>query len=219
MKSLCLRTDFTSTDGDSPAALGNRIAAAALEFGRSDGALEDERYKDPAYAPGQRAARGREARDRHGRSEPLAAALPRQSRSRRTACPIPGSIQAFIGPHWGHVASFALPKSDQGLPIDPGPPPLLGQATDAEFKAEAVEIIRRSSRARPRRRRDARHRAGRAGRQHASAPTTGTGHDRQPGDGPAVRSRTSSCGPTTPGPWPSTGPTARSRRRRPATGT
>jgi hypothetical protein len=43
MATLCYSTAFTSADGDSPAALGNRIAAAVIEEGRSDGALEDVR--------------------------------------------------------------------------------------------------------------------------------------------------------------------------------
>ena len=51
MASLCYRTDFDSTEGDSPAALGNRIAAAVIEYGRDDGALENERYVDSGYVP------------------------------------------------------------------------------------------------------------------------------------------------------------------------
>jgi hypothetical protein len=60
--------------------------------------------------------------------------------------PIPGSIQTFIGPHWGHVTAFALPPSDVGTPIQPGTPPRLGDAaTDQAFKDQAVEVIRYSS--------------------------------------------------------------------------
>ena len=51
MASLCYRTDFEATDGDSPAALGNRIAAAVIEYGGDDGALENERYVDSSYTP------------------------------------------------------------------------------------------------------------------------------------------------------------------------
>ena len=41
----------SSTDGDSPAALGNRIAAAVIETGRADGSLEQQRYVDTDYRP------------------------------------------------------------------------------------------------------------------------------------------------------------------------
>jgi hypothetical protein len=144
MASLCLRTDFASTEGDAPAALGNRIAAAALEYGRSDGALEDERYKDPGYTPFNEplevAKPGTVMKDPN-RWQPLALA----QQISQNGLPIPGQVQSFIGPHWGHVAPFALAPSDQGTPIDPGPPPRLGDAaTDKAFKDEAVDIVRRS---------------------------------------------------------------------------
>ncbi|HET6664500.1 MAG TPA: hypothetical protein VFG94_09595, partial [Acidimicrobiales bacterium] len=51
MESLCYRIDYTATEGDSPAALGNRIAQAVIERGRSDGSLEERRYIDTAYRP------------------------------------------------------------------------------------------------------------------------------------------------------------------------
>jgi hypothetical protein len=60
--------------------------------------------------------------------------------------PIPGKVQTFIGPTWGWVTPFALPSSESGTPIDPGPPPLLHDPeTDDEFKQQAVELIRYSS--------------------------------------------------------------------------
>src|ERR671910_1159155 len=49
MESLCYRNDYVDTEGDSPAALGNRIAAAMIEYGKSDGALEQQRYIDTGY--------------------------------------------------------------------------------------------------------------------------------------------------------------------------
>jgi hypothetical protein len=145
MASLCYRTDDTTTEGDSPAALGNRIAAAVLEAGRTDGAHEDERYKDPSYKPVndplEVATSGTVMRDPN-RWQPLSLA----KQVAQNGLPIPGSIQAFIGPHWGHVRSFALPPSDSGVPIAPGTPPHLGDgATDQAFKDQAVEIIRFSS--------------------------------------------------------------------------
>ncbi len=145
MASLCYRTDYTSIDGDNPAQLGNRIAAAVLAHGRTDGALEDERYKDPTYTPEndplEVAKPGTVMKDPN-KWQPLAL----DQQISQNGLPIPGQVQSFIGPHWGHVTSFALPPSDRGTPIDPGPPPLLGDsATDQAFKEEAVEIIRRSN--------------------------------------------------------------------------
>jgi hypothetical protein len=145
MASLCYRTDITSTEGDSPVAFGNRIAAAVIEHGRTDGALEDERYKDSAYTPVNEplevATSGTDMRDPN-RWQPLSL----EKQISQNGLPIPGQVQSFIGPHWGHVRSFGLPPSDQGTPIDPGPPPLLDDAaTDQAFKDEAVEIIRLSN--------------------------------------------------------------------------
>jgi len=144
MTSLCLRTDFDSTEGDTPAALGNRIAAEIITYGETDGAHENERYKASDYTP---------------RNDPLVVAEPGtvmkdpnhwqplalDKQLSQNGLPIPGQVQTFIGPYWGHVTSFALPPSDRGTPIDPGAPPRLGDAaTDQRFKDEAVEVIRRS---------------------------------------------------------------------------
>jgi hypothetical protein len=145
MAALCLQADYAETEAQDPAALGNRIAEAVIDFGHSDGALEAERYVDSSYRP---------------RNEPLIVdepgtvmadpnawqplALDRQLS--QNGLPIPGKVQTFIGPTWGWVTPFALPSSESGTPIDPGPPPLLHDPeTDDEFKQQAVELIRYSS--------------------------------------------------------------------------
>jgi hypothetical protein len=51
LEGLCYRLDYVETEGDSPAALGNRIAAAYIEHGRDDGANEELRYAHPTYKP------------------------------------------------------------------------------------------------------------------------------------------------------------------------
>jgi hypothetical protein len=44
------------------------------------------------------------------------------------------------------VRPFSLSRIDSDRPwIDPGPPPFLGTATEAEFKADLVAVIRYSS--------------------------------------------------------------------------
>lgn len=145
MASMCYRTDYASAEGDTPADFGNRIAAAVIEAGRTDGALEEQRYVDSGYVavnePLPVAESGTEMTDPN-RWQPLALA----EQISQNGLPIPGQVQSNIGPHWGHVASFALAPSDTGTPIDPGPPPRLGDLqTDGAFKQAALEIIRLSS--------------------------------------------------------------------------
>ena len=60
---------------------------------------------------------------------------------------VQNGVQEFIDPHWGFVDSFALREPGvNGVPLDPGPPPYLGDAaSDQDFKAAAVEVVRYSS--------------------------------------------------------------------------
>lgn len=145
MASLCYRTDYEATAGDSPAAFGNRIAETVIEHGSDDGALEDERYEDHSYRPANDpmvvADPGTEMRDPN-RWQPLSLGL----QLSQNGLLIPGNVQTYIGPHWGHVTPFALPTSATGTAIDPGPPPYLGDPlTDEEFKRAAVGVLRDSS--------------------------------------------------------------------------
>ena len=143
MRSLCLSPGFTSAKGNSPAALGNRIAAAVIEAGLADGSLERQHYADPSY----RAV-----------NEPLVVARPGTTMHdplfwqplaldqiiAQNGIAVPGRVQSFIGAGWGHVRGFALPASKKGLPIDPGKPPF-GGAESASYKQQAVEVIRASA--------------------------------------------------------------------------
>ena len=144
MKDLCYRIDYTSTEGDSPAALGNRIAAALIERGRNDGSLEQQRFVDTTYKPVNGplvvAQPGAAMRDPN-RWQPLAL----DQIVTQNGLPIPGKVQRFVGPHWGHVSSFALPASPQGLPIDPGVPPHLGDRAGEAYKQTALDVLRYSS--------------------------------------------------------------------------
>ena len=134
MRKLCYAPDFASTEGDSPAALGNRIASAAIVYGETDGAHEAERYKDSAYSPVNdplEVAESGTVMNDPNRWQPLALA----KQVSQNGLPIPGSIQSFIGPYWGHVTSFALRVSEAGTPIDPGSPPRLGMDHGALSRA------------------------------------------------------------------------------------
>jgi hypothetical protein len=149
LEGLCYRIDYVETEGDSPAALGNRIAAAYIERGREDGANEPLRYADPTYKPANPPLvveePGTEMRDPNS-WQPLALARI----VAQNGIPQPGSVQSFVGPHWGHVAGFALPASDEGVPIDSGPPPRLDGSRGRGYKRDALAVIQRSSNLDPR---------------------------------------------------------------------
>ncbi|HYY04655.1 MAG TPA: FG-GAP-like repeat-containing protein, partial [Gaiellaceae bacterium] len=143
MESLCYRIDFTSTKGDSPAALGNRIAAAVLGYGRHDGALEARGYIDESYTPVN--APLVVAQPGTGMHDPtLWQPLALDQTVAQNGLAVPAKVQTFVGAQWGHVRGFALLRSKKGLPIDPGPPPI-GTPDDAAYKQAAVDVIRKSA--------------------------------------------------------------------------
>src|SRR5713226_4567112 len=138
MDALCYPIDATTTVGDSPAAVGNRIAAAVLAYGLTDGSNQAGGYADPDYRP---------------INPPLVVVKPGATMSdpnrwqplqlehmiSQNGIPVVNGVQQFIGPQWGGVKAFALPgpRADR-LPLDPGPPPRLGDpASDQAFKDEA----------------------------------------------------------------------------------
>ncbi|MEM7276080.1 MAG: vanadium-dependent haloperoxidase [Actinomycetota bacterium] len=56
------------------------------------------------------------------------------------------NVQDYVGPHWGFVTPFALaPDPVDGLPIDPGPPPLFDTPTQERFEDAAVDVVRASA--------------------------------------------------------------------------
>jgi hypothetical protein len=142
MESLCYDIGVVTTEGESPAALGNRIAAAAIEYGLDDGSLEETRYVDTSYRsanpPMVVGEPGTDLVD-PDRWQPLALArLVAQNGE-----PLAGSVQRYIGPQWGNVRGFALPASADGMPIDPGQPPVLDE-TDDDYQQAALDVIRKS---------------------------------------------------------------------------
>jgi hypothetical protein len=146
MDAMCYPLDVTTTEGDSPAALGNRIAASVIAFGLTDGSNQANGYAAPGYKPVNPpltvAQPGTTMTDPN-RWQPLQLA----NMISQNGIPVTNGVQQAIGPHWGSVKGFALPDAGTtGVPIDPGPPPKLGDpATDQAFKDGAVEVIRDSS--------------------------------------------------------------------------
>jgi hypothetical protein len=145
MDAGCYPLSITATDGDSPAAVGNRIAKAVLLYGKSDGSNELNGYGDPDYKPVNPplvvAQPGITLIDPN-RWQPLQI----EHMISQNGVPVTNGVQQAVGPHWGHVIPFAIPAGGpSGVPIDPGPPPRLRDpATDAAYRSQAVEVLRDS---------------------------------------------------------------------------
>jgi hypothetical protein len=148
LRSLCYSPGVTTTRGTSPAALGNRIAAATITAMRRDGSNESLHYADPSFT---------------SRNLPLIVHSTVSTEEDSTfwtplalgtvepqggLTPKPADVQSFVGAEWGHVRSFALPRSRRGLPIDPGAPPL-GDPSGRAYKQAAVAVLRATSTKRP----------------------------------------------------------------------
>jgi len=144
---LGLDRSFTSTAGDSPAALGNRIAAAVIAYGLADGSNQQGNYADPTYVSLNEPLVWKEpgtfmAAPSHWQPLALDVIIG------QNGVPIPGRIQAFLGSNWGVVQPFALERSAPGVPyFTPifAPPTLEDPATRADFKDQAVDIILKQS--------------------------------------------------------------------------
>jgi hypothetical protein len=150
MVDLGYNPDFSSLAGDTPAALGNRIAKSVIDRGLADGAREAQNYANP---PGWEPVNPPLTFDLPGttivdpnRWQPLHFLGGRIDQFGR---PINESTQRHLSPYWGNVTPFAIQPSDrssQGVYHDQGAPRQLGGATDAAFKQrEALEFLRISS--------------------------------------------------------------------------
>lgn len=145
MQQLGYDTAFTSTTGNTPAAIGNRVAQAVLAFMDSDGWDDTAGFMNGEYqslnAPLQVVEAGTVMNDpNHWQPLEFDQAFTQNQQ-------VADLIQEFLGPHWGAVRPFALTSlsTEELLHLDPGPPPLLGTETDAAFKDGNVTVIEFSS--------------------------------------------------------------------------
>jgi len=143
MVGLCYDPAVTTVDGDSPAAVGNRIAATVLEESLDDGSNEAGDYVAVDYEPVNPPLvvdRSGAVMDDPNRWQPLELEV----MVAQNGLPLDDNVQTFVGPHWGAVTPFALPAAADGeLLLDPGAPPMLGDPeTDRVFKEEANEVVR-----------------------------------------------------------------------------
>ncbi len=144
MADLGYNINVTDTVGNTPAALGNRIAATVIAFGASDGANEANDYANQFYLP---------------INDPLVPALPGNpditdaNRWQPLALQffvdqggnlILGGYPEFLSPEWGQVSSFSLTTDDLTIYNrdnfdywvfhDPGPPPYFNGVEDEYYR-------------------------------------------------------------------------------------
>ncbi|MCP3957738.1 MAG: hypothetical protein GY719_07785 [bacterium] len=142
---------FVSTAGDSPAALGNRIAATFIDHGLGDGANEAGDYVNQFYEPV---------------NEPLLPELPGNpditdpNRWQPLALDffidqggniIIGGFPEFLSPEWGIVTPFSLSQEDftvyhrDGFDYwvfhDPGPPPYIDTTEGPDLYKSGFEQV------------------------------------------------------------------------------
>ena len=141
----------TSTVGDTPAAIGNRIAEHIISSTVDDGSNETNGYVDnTGYVP----MNDPMVVDFPSVVTPDAPPLADPNRwqplfldSAVTQNDLEGEdLQTFVGPHWGSVTTFAMGRNgpaDQSswAAIDPGSPPMLQGVGDAEYRSDTVLLI------------------------------------------------------------------------------
>lgn len=144
MQQLGYDPSVTTTVGDTPAALGNRIAETVLNYYSNDGAYDMDSFLGEEYAtvndPLNLSNSGNTLNDPN-RWQPLL------FENALTQNGLPADlVQTIVGPEWGAVRPFALTVASEGeVYYDPGSPPMLGGDGDQQFKDNNVEVIWHSS--------------------------------------------------------------------------
>ena len=154
MQHLGYDINITTTQGDSAAAIGNRIAQKIINYGSNDGSNEVNDYANRHYLPV---------------NDPLLPDLPGNpditdpNRWQPLVLDffigqsgiLLGEYPDFLSPEWGHVIPFSLTTADVtpyqrdgfDYPVfkDPGPPPMMGTAGEDDYKAGFEQAIEFSS--------------------------------------------------------------------------
>jgi hypothetical protein len=150
MLQLGYPTDVTTTVGNSPAAVGNRIAATIIAATLGDGSRETSNYSAPpdaelpVNAPLVVALPGNSLNDPN-RWQPIAFS---HTVGRKGEI-IPGNIQGKLAPHWMSVTPFALLSSDRdmergGIYLDGPAPAQLNGVGDAAYRSGHEDVLMKS---------------------------------------------------------------------------
>ncbi|MFZ4750845.1 MAG: DUF6851 domain-containing protein [Phycisphaerales bacterium] len=150
MFALGYSVDVVTTEGNSPAAVGNRVAAQLLASQLDDGSREANNYSAPpgtaapVNAPLVVGLPGVPMTDPN-RWQPLALSFTLGPKGNV----IPGAVQGKLAPHWGSVRTFALTASDRdlsrgGVYLDAPAPAQLNGIGDAAYRAGHEDVLAKS---------------------------------------------------------------------------
>jgi len=153
MATLGYDSSNISTLGNSPAALGNRIAQTVINAGLADGANELGNFADTTgytpsnpllswESPGTNATNPNHWQPLHFTNVP----------TDKLGRPIGEQDQTFSTPQWYLVDPFALKPSDRsanGVYHDQGEPPRLNGPGDSAYREDVQQLIRMSSKLDP----------------------------------------------------------------------
>jgi hypothetical protein len=140
MSRLGLDPDDTTSTGETPTALGNRIGNRIVAMHSEDGANEEANYADTtSWMP---------------KNPPLIVDEPRMAlpfpsfwqqiniaeAATQNGIIVPSGVQGYIGANWGEVRAFALGnRRPDGLYLDPGRPPVF---EDERMPSWVVDLVR-----------------------------------------------------------------------------
>ncbi len=155
MDDLGLDPSVVEVASATPAALGNRIAAAVLAFGGGDGANEANGYVNVFYRPVNDPLLpvfpGNPELDDFNRWQPLAL----EFFIDQSGNVLPQGTPDFLSPEWGAVTPFALLAEDRAVYTrggseyvvfhDPGAPLQHRGVGDEEYRAGFVQVVEWSS--------------------------------------------------------------------------
>ncbi len=149
-------TGITTIVGDTPAAIGNRVAQTILQGNLNDGSNEANCHADnTSYS----AVNTPMVVDYATVTDPEGTTLDDPNRwqplflnsyIQQNGIPTGSQLQSYVGPHWGNVETFALGKTGTNpgphtwSQIDPGAPPQLNGTGDADYRAGTLDVINRS---------------------------------------------------------------------------
>jgi hypothetical protein len=142
MAKLGYPTTDTTTTGDGPRAVGNRIGAAVIAAFADDGANEGADYADTT---GWTSVNPPLVVDRPGTVcvDPSAyQPLNLAAAETQNGIVLPSGVQGYIGANWRAVTPFALRRVGGAPYFDWGPPPTWDQP---EMKAWVTQVIRRTA--------------------------------------------------------------------------